>query len=288
MTFLSNPLNRVILLVAIFVIVGLASYFMVVQPTLTQYSQSEARLAQDQQTYADLKRVADQKPVYMALTNQIQSRLRNVELTADPRVYIPSYLKQIEALAKKDDLLVTAVTPQVVATPSPGPSTAPASGPQAAANAIPPLAAAARVAGASNTQTGTTNGVAAATGATPVPPLPGRPGATPGPGGPVKNTAPTSARANAIAYLSQSFTTVPINMELAGTYTQLEQFLRDLNKFPKLIGVGNLTMTPGSNAAVGETPTLTIMLPINAYRLSPSSGTIQPLPAASPAAGNGG
>lgn len=290
MTFLASPLNRILLLVALFAIIGLLAYFSIVQPTVQQYNLSQARLTQDIQTYNDLKRVADQKPVYMALTKQIQSRLGNVELTADPRVYIPSYLKQIENLAKQDGLQVTAVTPQAVPAPSPGASTAP-SGAQQAASAIPAIGAAARAAGASNAQTGTTNAAAQAPGATPAP-GPGGPAQSPAPGvsGAVAAPGSPSARANAIAYLNQSFTQVPINMELAGTYTQLEKFLRDLNKFPKLIGVGNLSMTPGANQGVGQTPTLTVVLPIVAYRLSPSGAGPQAVPTAVPATGarNGG
>jgi len=291
MTFLANPLNRILLLVALFAIIGLLAYFSIVQPAVQQYNLSQARLTQDIQTYNDLKRVADQKPVYLALTKQIQQRLTGVELTADPRVYIPSYLKQIENLAKQDGLQVTAVTPQAVPVPSPGASTAPVSGAQQTASAIPAIGAAARAAGASNAQTATTNAAAQPAGATPVP----------GPGGPAQPAAPgtagvagppgsPSARANAIAYLNQSFTSVPINMEIAGTYTQLEKFLRDLNKFPKLIGVGNLSMTPGANQGVGQTPTLTVVLPIVAYRLSPSGAGPQAVPTPAPASGtrNGG
>jgi Tfp pilus assembly protein PilO len=291
MTFLSSPLNRVLILIALFAIIGLFAYFSIVQPAVQQYNESQARLIQDQQTYSDLKRVADQKPQYLALTKQIQQRLGNVELTADPRVYIPSYLKQIENLAKQDGLQVTAVTPQAVPVPSPGASTAPATGAQATANAIPAIGAAARAAGASNAQTGVTNAAAQAPGATPVPGpagaaqpvVPGSSTVTGPPGSP-------SARANAIAYLNQSFTQVPINMELSGTYSKLEKFLRDLNKFPKLIGVGNLSMTPSTGQPVGETPTLTVVLPIVAYRLSPSGAGPQAVPTAAPATGsrNGG
>ena len=291
MTFLASPLNRVLLLVALFAIIGLSAYFSVVQPMVQQYNQSDARLKQDQTTYADLKRVADQKPQYMALTKQIQSRLGNVELTADPRVYIPSYLKQIEALAKQEGLQVTAVTPQAAPAPSPGASTAPVSGAQATANAIPAIGSAQRAIGAESAQSAGTSNVAQTTGGTPAPgaagtaasPAPGAAGAS----GAVAAPGVPSARANAIAYLSQSFTQVPINMELSGTYSQLENFLRHLNKFPKLIGVGNLSMTPGANQGVGETPTLTIVLPIIAYRLSPSGAGPQAVPPPAPAAAGG-
>ncbi len=292
MTFLSSPLNRALLLIALAVVIALLAYFWIIQPQMQQYDASKQRLAQDIQTYNDLKRVADQKPVYVALTKQIQSRLSGVELTADPRVYIPSYLKQIEDLAKRDGLEVTAVTPQAVPSPSPTASAAPGTSPNPGQlSNLPGIAPAQRAFRSSTAQTNATNNVAQETGATPIP---GAPSATGGrtPGGPVAKTRASSARANAIAYLNQSFTQVPINMELAGTYSQLEQFLRDLNKFPKLIGVGNLTMSPGAHSGVGETPTLTIVLPIVAYRLSPStSGNAQPAPAATPAAagaGNGG
>ena len=78
--------------------------------------------------------------------------------------------------------------------------------------------------------------------------------------------------------MSQSFEQVPINMELSGTYTDLQKFLRDINKFPKLLGVGSVTIT-SSHSPVGETPKLHIVLPIVAYRLSPNG----PAPAATPA-----
>ena len=296
MTFLSSPLNRALLIAALIVVIGLLAFFTIVQPLQQQYSASQQRLAQDQQTYSDLKRVADEKPQYLALTKQIQTRLAGVELTADPRVYIPSYLKQIEDLAKNDGLQVTAVTPQAAPTAAPGSSPTP--GPIATVNpnisAVAPINNARAAAGAANAQANTTNGVATATGATPIP------GANPPPGtqrattasGKLGTSVPSSARANAIAYLNQSFTQVPINMEFAGTYAQLEKFLVDLNKFPKLIGVGNVTLTPSLHVGVGETPTLTIVLPIVAYRLSPTQGAAPPpVPpgSAGPAAsGNGG
>ena len=280
MTFLSNPLNRALLMVAVIVAIGLIAFFWIVQPTQNQYAQSQARLAQDQQTYSDLKRVADQKPQYLALTKQIQQRLAGVELTADPRVYIPSYLKQIEKLATDDGLQVTSVTPQAPPTPAPGSSPTP--GPIATVNpnisAVAPINSARAAAGAANSQANTTNGVATATGATPIPGPNAPAGTQPAnsASGKLGTSAPSSARANAIAYLNQSFTQVPINMEFAGTYSELEKFLVDLNKFPKLIGVGNVTLAPSLHVGVGETPTLTITLPIVAYRLSPTQGTVPP------------
>jgi len=296
MTFLSSPLNRALLIAALIVVIGLLAFFTIVQPLQQQYSASQARLAQDQQSYSDLKRVADQKPQYLALTKQIQTRLAGVELTADPRVYIPSYLKQIEDLAKKDGLQVTAVTPQAPPTPAPGSSPTP--GPIATVNpnisAIAPINSARAAAGSANAQANTTNGVATATGATPIPGASAPAGTQPAntSNGKLGSSAPSTARANAIAYLNQSFTQVPINMELAGTYAQIETCLNDLNKFPKLIGVGNVTLSTATHAGVGETPTLTITLPIVAYRLSPTQGTLPPpAPAGSgsrTATGNGG
>jgi Tfp pilus assembly protein PilO len=290
MNFLANPLNRALIIGAVAVVIAVFAYFSFVQPAVAQYNASAARLQQDEQTYDDLKRVADQKPTYLALTKQIQSRLTGVELTADPRAYIPSYLKQIENLAQADGLQVTSVTPQATPAPSPGPSGAPAAGtstvPSAVSN-IAPIAAAQRAAGGSNAQTQVTNNVATATGATPIPGQAQAPAGQAGMTRGVPAAGATSARANALVYLSQSFSQVPINMELSGTYTQFEKFLRDLNKFPKLIGVGNATLTPGTNAGVGESPTLTIVLPIVAYRLSPgASGTMPPPGAAT--GGNGG
>ena len=273
---------------ALAVIIALWAYFGVVQGLVQNYNASSAQLQQDVQQYNDLKRVADQKPVYIALTKQIQSRLAGVEITADPRVYIPSYLKQIENLAKQDGLSVTAVTPQAAPAPSPGSSAAPA--PIATVNphvsGIAPINSAAASAGAANAQAQVTNNVAAATGATPIPGAPAGAtvaGGSPAPGSRIGGSAPSSARANAIAYLNNSFTQVPINMEMTGTYAQLQKFLRDLNKFPKLIGVGNLTLSPSTNTSIGETPTLTIVLPIVAYRLSPGAGPV-PAPGA-PASG---
>jgi Tfp pilus assembly protein PilO len=297
MNFLANPLNRVLLIVGVGILIAVFAYFTVIQPALTQYSDSLQRLGQDQQNYTSLERVAQQKPVYLALTKQIQSRLAHVELTADPRAYIPSYLKQIEDLAKQDGLQVTAVTPQSTPQPSPAPgSSAAPSGPNPQAlSRIAPIASAERAAGQADLQAATTNNVAAQTGATPIAGV-----ATPIPGSHGANVAamqrngavPSSARANAIAYLNQSFTAVPINMELSGTFAQLKTFLRDLNKFPKLIGVGSIQITPATQAGVGETPDLNVVLPITAYRLSPGGdeGTMMPSGAAgsSGAAGNGG
>jgi Tfp pilus assembly protein PilO len=299
MNFLANPVNRVLLIVGVGILIAVFAYFMVIQPKLNQYADSQARLAQDQQSYQTLERVAEQKPLYLALTKQIQTRLSGVELTADPRAYIPSYLKQIEDLAKQDGLQVTAVTPQSTPQPSPSPGASAAPGapnPQALSH-IAPIASAERAAGSADLQAAQTNNVATATGATPIPgsatPVPGSGGASNGGAVPERNGAvPSNARANAIAYLNRSFTAVPINMELSGTYAQLKQFLRDLNKFPKLIGVGSIQITPASQALVGETPMLNVILPITAYQLSASednstytpSGTGVP----SGAAGNGG
>lgn len=281
MNFFASSLNRILVVGVVAVIIALVGYIWWIQPAVNQYNQAKARYDQDVQSYSDLKKVADQKPLYLALTKQIQSRLAGVELTADARAYIPSYLKQIENLAKQDGLQVTSVTPQAVPSPTPGASAAPGSTPGPQSVNVGPINSAVKAAGSQNAQTQVTNGVATATGATPIPGQPApQPSGSPPPGGtpPLGAPAATSPRANAIAYLSRSFTQVPVNMEFSGTYSQLQKFLRDLNKFPKLISVGNVTLTPGAHSAVGQTPTLNIVLPIIAWRLSPSSGGAAPPP----------
>lgn len=282
MTFLANPLNRVLLLVAAAILIGFLGFVELIQPKQQQFAASQQQLAQDNQTYADLKRVADQRPEYLALQNQVMERLQNVEKSADPRVYIPSYLKQIEDRARLDGLEITSVTP--VATPAPSATATPAPGGAPAPvhnNAF--IQGAANAAGAQVQNTESTQ-IAAANGVTPAPAPGSNATAAPGHGAPAQS-AQSSARAKAIAYLNESFTQETINMELAGTFTQLEQFLRDLNKFQKLVGVGNVTLAPGAHTGVGETPTLTITMPITAYRLVQGANAA-PTPA--PAApGNG-
>jgi hypothetical protein len=225
-----------------------------------------------QSQYNDLKRVADQKPLYLALIRQVQARLTGVELSADPRAYVPSYLKQIEDLAKRDGLVVTAVVPQATATPAAGAQPAPAAVPTVnpviqgavGVNAVSKAAGARNAANAvaQNENTQMAQGAGASAGASPAP---GKPVV----GTNVKAAAATSPRVNAQVYLSQSFEEVPINMELSGTYNELQKFLRDLNKFPKLLGLGSVTLT-SQHASIGETPKLHIVLPIVAYRLSPN------------------
>jgi len=288
-----SNLNRILIVAGVLALVLIGAYFMVVQPKLQQVAQSRAQLDSLQSQFSDLKRVADQKPLYLALIRQVQSRLTGVELTADPRAYIPSYLKQIEDLAKRDGLVVTAVVPQATATPAAGPT--PAGGVATVAptitNAvgIKPVAQAAGARNQANAQANAENAQmpAANTGA-PVSGASPAPGAmvAGGPGAQPKAGATTSPRMNAQVYLSQSFEQVPINMELSGNYTDLQRFLRDLNKFPKLLGVGSVTLT-STHAGVGETPKLHIVLPIVAYRLSPNGPA--PAPVATPAgAANGG
>ena len=301
-----TPLNRNIILAAIIVVIAFVAYFVTYQPKNNELTADRTHLDQLNTTYADLKRVADQKPEYLALERQIQTRLTGVELTADTRAYIPSYLKQIEALATRDGLTVTSVVPQPLPTPSGSPT--PASSANAglsAVSSVAPIRAAARVAGAEGGVSEQINSTAAQTGeagangqaqnGTPAPGAPAAAGASstgvtsttisagakPGP------SATPSARQNAIAYVNQSFQQVPVNMELSGTYTQLQTFLRDLNKFPKLIGVGDVTLTPMLQPAVGETPSLHIVLPITAYRLS-AGAAAAPASSATPAPGNGG
>jgi Tfp pilus assembly protein PilO len=279
-----NNTNRWLIVLAVLAVVFIGAYFMIIQPKLQQVQASQAQLSGLQSQYAALKQVADQKPIYLNLIRQVQSRLTGVELTADPRAYIPSYLKQIEDLATHDGLVVTAVVPQPLPTPSgsptPGPVPTGASALQNAPIIGHPLAQAGHALGASNAQAQSENAqmpqqpqAAPMSGATPIP------GASGGPVPAVKANATMSPRVNAIVYLNQSFQQVPINMELSGTYVDLQKFLRDLNKFPKLIGVGNVTLT-SEHSAVGETPKLHIVLPIVAYRLTAGNPQPQPTPAA--------
>jgi Tfp pilus assembly protein PilO len=266
-----SNLNRILIVVGVLALVAIGAYFMVVQPKLQQVAQSQAQLDNLQAQYADLKRVADQKPLYLALIHQVQARLTGVELSADPRAYVPSYLKQIEDLAKRDGLIVTAVVPQATATPAAGATNAPAAiatvnpAIQGAVGGVAKAAAARNAANAAaqNENSQMSQSAAPVAGASPVP------GASVAPGTPVRTAATTSPRVNAQVYLSQSFEEVPINMELSGTYTDLQKFLRDLNKFPKLLGIGSVTLT-SQHAGVGETPKLHVVLPIVAYRLSPN------------------
>jgi Tfp pilus assembly protein PilO len=276
-----NTTTRNIIVVALIVAIALVYFYLDFKPKYAQIGEQKATITQQAQTYDDLKRVAEQKPLYLALQKQIQQRLRGVELTADPRAYIPSYLKQIEDLAKRDGLTVTTVVPANTPAPTPVPSGAPAS----AVSNIAPINAAANAAGGEAMHATQVNKVGqqvsgpTPAGQTPVPSSSG-PVTAPGP----KLPAGNAARAAAMSYLSQSFTQVPVNMEVQGTYAQMQRFLRDLNKFPKLIGVSDVSLSPASGAGVGDTPTLHITLPIVAYRLSPNA-QVTPAPAASPAAG---
>jgi Tfp pilus assembly protein PilO len=276
-----NNLPRILIVVAVLALVALGAYFTMIQPKLNEYSSLDEQLNGSsglKAQYAALDAVAKQKPLYLSLIRQVQSRLANVELTADPRSYIPSYLKQIEDLATRDGLVVTAVVPQ----PLPSPSSSPT--PSGVATVNPGISG--KVSGASNALNATNSQVAALGTATPL--AAGTPaamsGATPIPvasGGVVPKVAgkprASSPRTNAIAYLNQSFQQIPINMELSGTYTDLQKFLRDLNKFPKLIGVGNVTLTT-ARGGIGEIPKLHIVLPIIAYRLSPNAPAAQATP----------
>ncbi|HXW51440.1 MAG TPA: type 4a pilus biogenesis protein PilO [Candidatus Acidoferrales bacterium] len=278
-----NNTNRWLIVLGVLAVVAIGAYFMIIQPKLTQVQASQQQLTSLQSQYQSLKAVADQKPLYLNLIKQVQSRLTGVELTADPRAYIPSYLKQIEELATRDGLVVTAVVPQPLPTasgsPTPGPVPTGAAALQNAPIIGQTLTKAGHALNSSNIQAQSENAQMPnqqMTGATPVP------GASGGPGPQVKAGATTSPRVNAIVYLNQSFQQVPIDMELSGNYVDLQKFLRDLNKFPKLIGVGDVTMT-SEHADVGVTPKLHIVLPIIAYRLT--AGQPQPMPTAAPAGG---
>jgi Tfp pilus assembly protein PilO len=291
MNFQLTPLNRNLIIAAVVLVIAFVGYFSMYQPKHNELVADQTKLAQLQQNYADLKRVADQKPQYLALEQQIRSRLAGVELTADNRAYIPSYLKQIEDLAKRDGLTVTAVVPQPLPTPSGAPAAAPVApgaGP-ASLTKIGPIGAAVNAAGGASMQAAKTSETAAAVGqagpqgqpqnGTPAP------GTIPGTMAKPVTSATPSARQNAIVYVNESFQQVPVNMELIGTFTQLQQFLRDLNRFPKLIGVSSVTLSPSSTALAGDTPLLHITLPITAYRLTAGQPVVpQPVPAA----GSGG
>ncbi|HEV2908217.1 MAG TPA: hypothetical protein VGX02_03010 [Candidatus Eremiobacteraceae bacterium] len=273
-----SALNRILIVSGLFLVIALVGFFFFVQPKQNQESQTRAQIADLQGQYDALKRVADQKPLYLAFTDQIRQRLKGVEVTADPRLYVPSYLKQIEDLATRDGLTVTAVTPQATPIPSPGPSGSPTPESVQRPNLPGPVGAAANTlaAGVGGTSSLPQNPAAG--------PAAARPGATPIPGQPANVNPGAQAnpvRAAAIAYLNQSFTQVPVGMEFDGRYDALERFLRDLAKFQKLIGVGDITLVP-SQAEVGISPRLKITLPIVAYRLSPNTPSVGPLVQPSP------
>jgi Tfp pilus assembly protein PilO len=275
-----STFNRILIVSGLFLAIALVGFFFFVQPKKNQETQTRAQIADLQTQYDALKAVADQKPLYLAFTDQVRRRLKGVEVTADPRLYVPSYLKQIEDLASRDGLTVTAVTPQATPAPSPGPSGSPSPEPVQRPNLPGPVGAAANTlaAGVGGTSQLPQNPVAGAAG-------PPKPGATPIPGtaGNVNpNAALTPERAAAIAYLNQSFTQVPFSMEFDGRYDAIERFLRDLAKFQKLIGVGDITLAPAGTTEVGVSPHLKVTLPIVAYRLSPNAPAAGPLVMPSP------
>jgi Tfp pilus assembly protein PilO len=282
-----STFNRILIVGGLFLVIALLGFFFVVQPKKNQEAVTIAQINDLQGQYDELKRVADQKPLYLALNDQIRKRLTGVEVTADPRSYIPSYMKQIEDLARRDGLVVTSVSPQATPAPSPVPSGAPTPAAGTPLTNLPvvgaPLKQATHVLGAENARAVTTN--EAIGGTSPVPrgptPLPGQAPGTNPPG-----VAAGSARAAALAYLNQSFTQVPVNMEFQGRYEQFETFLRDLSKFPKLLGVGDVTLVPTGNITIGVSPPLKITLPVTAYRLSPNAAQAPgPIAPASPAPG---
>lgn len=298
MNILSNPLYRGMIIAGLALLLLLIGYVAVFQPKQNEIDVSERQLESLRAQLADLKRVAAQKPQYLALTRQIQQRLTGVELTADTRSYIPTYLKQIEDLAKRDGLTVTAVTP-VLATPSPTPSggAAASPNPNAVASAVPVLGAAANAARGASANAYAANDVGAVTSGTTQTGPSAAPGQNPPAFGvqssPVPAPIVNNPRLNAITYVEQSFTQVPVNMEMEGTFADFERFLRDLNKFPKLIGVGNATINATNQSAVGVTQKLKIVLPLSAYRLGPTAFSVRtrnglvgpPHPAATPAQG---
>lgn len=273
--------NRILIVSGIFVIIAVLGYFFMFQPKKHQEDVTRAEIADLQSQYDELKRVADQKPLYLALTDQIRARLKGVEVTADPRTYIPSYMKQIETLAAQDSLIVTAVTPQVTPAPSPGPSATPGANPRTPVLPGPLAGAAGNIAhglGAGNAQSAQGNVV-------PARPAGGvatsAPGGAPGTNPP--GVQPGTPRAAALAYINQSFTQVPIAMTFDGRYESFERFLRDLAKFQKLIGVGEVTLAGSAGGS-----RLKITLPITAYRLSPNAPPSGPLVIPTPTPAPGG
>jgi len=186
------------------------------------------------------------------------------------------------------------VVPQPLPTPVGGTTTTPvAPGPGTSSlSKIPVINSAVNAAGGASMQAAKTSNTAAATGEAGPQGQPQNGTPAPAVNGAAVNPVPAtnatpSARENAIVFVNQSFQQVPVNMELVGTYTQLQQFLRDLNKFPKLIGVSSVTLSPVFNAPAGDTPSLHITLPITAYRLTAGQPVV-PQPVASPVAGSGG
>jgi hypothetical protein len=67
-------LNRIFIVVGVLALVAIGAYFMVVQPKLQQVAQSQAQLDSLKSQYNDLKQVADQKPLYLALIRQACGR----------------------------------------------------------------------------------------------------------------------------------------------------------------------------------------------------------------------
>jgi Tfp pilus assembly protein PilO len=280
-----SVLNRILIVGGIFLIVAMLGYFFVFQPKKNQENATRAQIADLQGQYDELKRVADQKPLYLALTDQIRSRLKGVEVTADPRTYIPSYLKQIENLASQDGLIVTSIAPQATAAPSPGPSGSPPARvrpPNLPGPLAQPAGQISHALGAGNAQTAQGPGAGEAS------PAPG--GANPNPALPngtnPPGVQPGTPRAAAIAYINQSFSQVPIAMSLDGRFENFGRFLRDLAKFQKLIGVGDVTLAGSESAAGGSR--LKITMPITAYRLSPNAPPTGPLVTPTPTPKPGG
>ena len=229
-----SAFNRILIIGGLFLIIGLLGFFFVFQPKKQQEAVTRAEIADLQSQYDSLKRVADQKPLYLALTNQIRARLKGVEVTADPRTYIPSYLKQIENLATQDGLTVSGVTPQATAPPSPGPSAAPGTTVHPPNLPGPISGAAGHLAGGLGGNTAQSAQAVNAPSPQPgqvQPAAPARGGPSPAPGAQGAaapgGVQPGTPRAAALAYLNQSFTQVPISMTFDGRYEAFERFLRD-------------------------------------------------------------
>ena len=123
-----STLNRILIVSGVLVIASIGLFFIVFQPkqNASSASRAQTRRSRSRNTTRPQAQSRIKSHYTSRLIKQIRSRLDGVEVTADPRAYIPSYLKQIEDLATRDGLTVTAVVPQPLPTPSGSPPPGPA------------------------------------------------------------------------------------------------------------------------------------------------------------------